>query len=166
MPSVTESPWFLVRNSSIHGEGVFAARDIPRGTRIIEYIGERISKSEAQRRAEKQIEQSKRGNSGAVYIFEATARQDIDGNVPWNPARLINHSCQPNCKAENIRGRIWISAIRRIKTGDELSYDYGYDPEHFEDHPCLCGHLSCVGYIVGRQYRQRILKRLQLMATV
>jgi SET domain-containing protein len=161
MPPVSKTPWFVVRSSKIHGEGVFASRDIPRGTRVIEYVGERISKAEAQRRAEKQIEDSKSGLGGAVYIFEATNRHDIDGNVPWNPARLINHSCQPNCKADNIRGRIWISAIRRIKEGEELSYDYGYDPEHYEDHPCLCGSGACFGYIVGRQYRRKIEKTLR-----
>jgi uncharacterized protein len=153
------SPWFLVRHSLIHGEGVFAARDIPRGTRVIEYVGERISKSEAQRRSERQVEHSKLGGAGAVYIFEATTRHDIDGNVPWNPARLINHSCEPNCQAENVRGRIWIKARKHIRAGDELSYDYGYDPEHYEEHPCRCGSSTCVGYIVGRQYRKRLFPK-------
>jgi uncharacterized protein len=159
MPQSATPKWFIVKKSSIHGQGIFAARLIPRGTRVIEYVGEKISKSEAQLRAERQVQRSQKGRAGAVYIFESTLRHDIDGNVPWNPARLINHSCQPNCKAENIRGRIWISSIRKIQKDEELSYDYGYDPEHFQDHPCLCGHLSCFGYIVGKQYRLKLQKR-------
>ncbi|NJK90706.1 MAG: SET domain-containing protein [Blastochloris sp.] len=136
------TPLYSVRNSHIHGSGIFATADIPRHTRILEYVGERITKAEAQRRAEAQILKAQKGRSGAVYIFEATLRHDIDGNVPWNPARLINHSCDPNCQAENIRGRIWIRSRRRILVGEELSYDYGYDLDHYQEHPCRCGSLS------------------------
>jgi uncharacterized protein len=160
MHAQKNSPWYIVKSSPIHGEGVFAARTIPRGTPIIEYLGERITKAEAQRRAEKQIEESKLGATGAVYIFEATTRYDIDGNVPWNPARLINHSCEPNCKAENSRGRIWILARRRILQGEELSYDYGYDPDHYQDHPCRCKTPGCFGYIVGKHYRKKLSSKL------
>ncbi|MDZ4789132.1 MAG: SET domain-containing protein-lysine N-methyltransferase [Blastochloris sp.] len=149
-------PWFIVRKSRIHGEGVFAAREIPKGTRVIEYVGERITKAEAARRSEQQVEMSKAGDCGAVYIFESTLRHDIDGNVPWNPARLINHSCKPNCAAKNLRGRIWISAVRAIPEGAELSYDYGYDIDHYSEHPCRCGSLSCCGFIVGKSYRKKL----------
>lgn len=160
MALVLPEPWFVVKKSRIHGEGVFSARAIPAKTRIIQYVGERITKAVAQRRSEEQVEKSKGTSCGAVYIFESTLRHDIDGNVPWNPARLINHSCEPNCCAENIRGRIWISSIKAISAGVELSYDYGYDLDHYLEHPCRCGSPSCVGYIVGKQYRKKLLKIL------
>jgi SET domain-containing protein len=87
-----EKSLILVKNSRIHGRGVFAKCDIPKGTRIIEYVGEKITKAESDRRAEKFLEKAKKKGSGAVYIFQLNQRYDIDGNVTWNPARLINHA--------------------------------------------------------------------------
>jgi len=149
------------RKSSIHGSGLFARTDIKKGTRIIEYVGEKITKKESYKRADQQLKKSSKSNDGAVYIFEIDDKHDIDGNVDWNPARLINHSCQPNCEATDEDGRIWIESIRKIKKGDELSYNYGYDLEHFEDHPCRCGTKNCVGYIVKPDEWKNLKKALK-----
>lgn len=152
--------WVELRQSGIHGSGLFAAKLIPRGTRILEYKGERLNKTDSYRRAMQQLRKAKKNGGGAVYIFEVNSRWDIDGNVDWNPARLINHSCQPNCKVYDLRGRIWIYAKRRIQPGEELSYDYGYDLDHFRDHPCHCGAEGCVGYIVRRDQWPRLRRAL------
>ncbi len=155
----TSSPYIIVRKSSIHNRGVFASCDIPKGTRVIEYVGEKISKKVAQDRVTSTIDNADE-NNGAVYIFELNKRQDIDGNVPYNTARYINHSCDPNCEAEIIRGRIWIIALRDIRTGEEISYNYGYDLDDFEDHPCRCGSENCLGYIVAEEHWKKVNKAL------
>lgn len=149
--------------SSIHNSGLFATQDIEKGARIIEYLGERITKAESERRAIAWAEKARKKGKGLVYIFELNKRYDIDGNIPSNPARQINHSCEANCEAEIVRGHIWILAAQDIKKGDELTYDYGYDLEHFLDHPCLCGKPSCVGYIVRKDQRWRVKRILQKM---
>ncbi len=148
----TEQRWHVVRRSSIHGRGIFARCDIPKGTRIIEYTGERITKAESQKRADRQLARAKKTGAAAVFIFDVSQRFDLDGNVPANTARLINHSCAPNCEALDIRGRIWISARRKIRAGEELSYNYGYDLEDWHDHPCRCGTAACPGYIAARKH--------------
>ncbi|MEM6820943.1 MAG: SET domain-containing protein-lysine N-methyltransferase [Verrucomicrobiota bacterium] len=150
-----------IRNSKIHGSGIFATQKIKKGTRIIEYIGEKISKKESEKRSVRQIHRSEKTGDGAVYIFEINDDYDIDGNVDWNPARLINHSCEPNCETLNENDRIWIESTRRIKKGEELCYNYGYDLECYEDHPCLCGTKNCVGYIVRKSQWKKLKKLLK-----
>jgi SET domain-containing protein len=159
---ISGNPWVVIRGSVIHGRGIFAQTSIPKGTRILEYVGDRISKSEGFRRSSRQIELNRRnGTHGAVYIFEVSPRIDIDGNVSWNPARLINHSCDPNCETVIERGRVWIESIRSIRPGEELAYDYGYDLDYWQDHPCRCGSTQCCGYIVRSNLRWRLKKKLQ-----
>jgi hypothetical protein len=149
-----------IRASGIHGKGVFATRTIRRGARILEYVGELISKREANRRGLALLEQA-RGNGGpAVYIFSLNARFDIDGNKPWNPARLVNHACDPNCEMLNVDDRLFLHALRDIARGEELSFDYGYALEHFRDHPCRCGSPRCIGYIVADVHRRRLRQML------
>ncbi|MGF1678832.1 MAG: SET domain-containing protein [Candidatus Methylacidiphilales bacterium] len=150
------SPLWEIRSSSIHGSGLFALTLIPKETRILEYVGEKIDKLESVRRAHRQLTRSRRKNDGAVYIFELNRKYDIDGNVAWNPARLINHCCSPNCQAVNHRGRIWIQALRKILPGEELSYNYGYEIDHYEEHPCRCGSPHCAGYIVRRDQWKKL----------
>ena len=145
----TTSPHIKIKESRIHSIGIFAKKDIPKGTRIIEYVGEKIGKTESDRRANTPLEKNKKDSDyGAVYIFNLNKRHDIDGNVPYNTARFINHSCDSNCETEIIRGRIWIIALRDIKKGEELAYNYNYDLEDYEDHECRCGSNRCVGYIL------------------
>lgn len=159
-PKKTTSPWAHVRRSKIHGRGMVATKDIPSGTRIIEYAGERITKAESDRRDEARAARAAAGGDGCVYIFEINKRHDLDGHMEWNTARLINHSCEPNCESTKVRGRIWIVARRDIVKGEELFFDYGFDVENWKQHPCLCGSKKCVGYIVAKSHRWRLRKRL------
>jgi len=149
-----------VRNSVIHGSGVYAAQDIVEGARVIEYVGEYISKEESERRAWDQFAKHEENNDAAVYIFTLNDKWDIDGNVPWNTARLINHSCDPNCEAWTEEDQIVIYALRDIKEGEELTFDYGFDIESYEDHPCLCGSDNCIGYIVSQEQWPELKKRM------
>lgn len=151
---------YTIKKSSIHGNGVFAARDIKDGERIVEYLGERITKQESNRRGLEQEKKSKKTGEGAVYIFELDDEYDIDGNFEYNDARFINHACETNCEAENIDGHIWIVATRDIKKGEEILYNYGYALEHFFEHPCRCGKPNCVGYIVAVEDRLKLKKIL------
>ncbi len=157
-----ESEYIEVKSSKIHSKGVFAAKDIPKGEEVIEYIGEKITKKESEKRADKQFKKGEdKGNGeGHVYIFELNKRYDIDGNFSWNPARLINHSCDPNSEAQiEDKKRVWIIATRKIKKGEEITYNYGYDIENFKEHPCRCGSKNCIGYIMDKKKWPK-LKRL------
>lgn len=160
----TTSEYIEVRESNIHNKGVFAAKKIPKGTEILEYVGEKIGKREAEERADKQFKRgkSKKNNEGHVYIFELNKRYDIDGNFSWNTARLINHSCDPNCETEiEDNKKIWITSIRKIKKGEEITFNYGYGIENFEDHPCKCGSKKCRGYIVDEKQWPKLKKILE-----
>ncbi|MCC6759121.1 MAG: SET domain-containing protein-lysine N-methyltransferase [Candidatus Omnitrophica bacterium] len=155
----SSSPYIIVRNSKIHGRGVFAKKDIPKGARIIEYVGERITKAEAERRAEKLLNKHKENQvHGAVYLFVLNKRHDIDGYVPYNTARHINHSCDPNAETEIIRGKIWIIAIKNIKKGEEITYNYSYDYDGYDEHHCYCRTNRCVGYILAEEHWPRLKK--------
>jgi len=158
----TKSEYAVVRKSKIHNRGVFARNDIPEGARVIEYVGDKMTKAQSDIRADEIFEKAEkdRKNIGAVYIFELNKRYDIDGSVSWNTAKWINHSCDPNCETDIIKGRIWIIALRDIKKGEELFYDYGYDIEDFEDHPCYCGSKKCVGYIVAEEDWPKLKRKL------
>lgn len=162
MPKAPEKRLWIVRRSSIHHRGVFATCDIPKDTPIIEYVGEKITKAESTRRGLALEERAKKTGEAAVYIFTLNKKYDLDGATEANPARLINHSCDPNCESFIIRGHIWIYSLRDISAGEELSFNYGFDLETWEDHPCRCGHPQCVGYILDQQYwpeLKRILKK-------
>lgn len=139
----------LFKGSAIHGTGGFAKMAIREGTRIIEYLGERISKGESLRRCEQNNE----------YIFTLNDAQDLDGNVAWNLARFINHSCAPNCEPELENDRIWIVATRVIRAGEEITFNYGYDLEDYRDYACRCGSPNCVGYIVAEEFFEHVLSR-------
>jgi len=150
---IVKSPFVTLRNSGIHSKGLFAKKDIPKDTRIIEYVGEKITKAESERRAIHPLRKSKINKKyGAVYIFELNQRYDIDGNVPYNMARFINHSCNPNCETHLVRGHVWIVSIRDIKKGEELCYNYGYCIEDYLEHECKCGAHNCVGYILDEKH--------------
>ena len=149
------------KDSSIHNHGLFANCSIKKGSRVIQYLGERISKEESSKRALEWEESAQKSGEGLVYIFEIDEHWDIDGRVGKNPARYINHSCEGNCEAVNDDGEIWIYSIKEIEEGEELTYDYGYEMEHFLDHPCLCGTKNCIGYIVREDQRIKVKKLLK-----
>lgn len=154
MAEKNEKPWYIVRRSSIHSRGIFARRDVPKDTRILEYTGERVTKAESLRRANARFARSQKTGCAAVYIFDINKRYDIDGGVTGNVARLINHSCDPNCEALDMRNRIFIYAKRAIQPGEELSYDYGYDLDISlrmakKYYPCRCGAATCRGTIIS-----------------
>jgi len=146
---VIETELLVFKASPIHGLGGFAKADIGQGTRIIEYLGERISKSESVRRCEQNNE----------YVFTLNAEQDLDGNVVWNPARFLNHSCTPNCEAELEDEHIWIMATRDIRAGEEITFNYGYDLVDYRDYPCRCGSPGCVGYMVAEEFFEHVRSR-------
>ena len=132
--------------------GAFATKDIPRGTRIIEYAGEKISNSEADRRYDD--DKMRRHHT---FLFTLNGRTCVDAAVGGNAARFINHSCDPNCDAVVEDGRIWIETIRDIAPGEELAYDYAYvlDERHTpaakRRYPCNCGASNCRGTILTKK---------------
>ena len=158
---MNEEKIYEVRKSPIHGNGVFAARDIKKGERIIEYLGEKISKEESNRRGLEREELAKKTGDGAVYIFELDDQWDIDGNFDYNDARFINHACRTNSESVCEDGHIYVYATHDIAKGEEILYNYGYSFEHFLDHPCKCGFPECVGYIVAVEDRLKLRKRLR-----
>jgi len=120
-------PEGLIVKRAKAGLGLFATRSFKKGDRIIEYFGRTISNAEAY-------------TSRSKYLFEVNTRKTVDGTTRKNIARYINHSCRPNCEPEIEQGRIFIDAIRNIKSGEELSYDYGeeYFDEHIRPYGCRC----------------------------
>jgi uncharacterized protein len=139
-------PPFCVRRSPIHGTGVFATRRIRKGTRIVEYLGERVSHAQANRRY-----QDKDDHDSHTFLFTVDSRTVIDAGVAGNDARFINHSCDPNCETVLEKRRVFIEAIRDIEPGDELSYDYmirreAGDPPNIDAiFSCRCGAAGCRG---------------------
>ena len=128
--------------SPIQGTGLFARMALRQGDTVLEYLGEKITKQESARRCQQQN----------WYIFSLDKEFDLDGNFEWNPARLVNHSCNPNCEADLKEGKIWIVALRDIPAGEEITFDYGYDLEDYREHPCRCGAPDCVGFIVAQEF--------------
>jgi SET domain-containing protein len=148
--SKSKPPKWEIRGSKIQGTGVWASAQIRSKSYVLEYVGEMIDKKESAKRCE----------DSNQYIFHVDDTHDLDGNVDWNPARFINHSCEPNCEAEqDDDNRIWIRAKRRILVGEELTFNYGYDIEDYRDHPCECGSVQCVGYIVAVEHFETLRQR-------
>ena len=146
------APPIIVRDSKIHGKGVYASRAIKKGERVSEYLGERITHAEADRRY-----MTKGDDDGHTFLFVATNRTVIDGNVNGNDARFINHSCAPNCESVIDDGRVFLEAIRPIKPGDELGFDYQLtwestdDPDDLANYRCLCGAKKCRGTMLDKE---------------
>lgn len=130
------------RASPIHGTGGFARGLILAGELIVEYVGRRIDKLEALRECELENQ----------FIFCLDENTDLDGNVDWNPARFLNHSCAPNAEAQLIGGRVWIVALRVIRAGEEITFNYNYGLEDYREHPCKCGSPNCVGYMLAEEF--------------
>ena len=137
---------FRVRRSAVHGLGVFAARRIRKGTRIVEYLGERVSHREADRRYER-----KSRRDSHTFLFVVDSRVVIDAGASGNEARFINHGCDPNCESVTEERRVFVEAIRTIQPGEELTYDYSIKRDR-DDPPdidvvfaCRCGARACRG---------------------
>ena len=154
--------WYK-KKSSLHGAGLFANCDIKKGEKVIQYIGDKVTKKEGDKRADKQIKKAQKNKkNGMVYVFELNKKYDIDGGVARNYARFINHSCDPNCEVEITNNEIWISSIKRIKKYTELTYNYGYPfDSDFEEHICICGSTKCVGYILSDDDWLKLKKELK-----
>ena len=155
-----EKPYYI-KDSGIHGRGLFAARQIKSGEFITEYLGEIIDKKESNRRGLAREEASKVSGDGCVYIFELDENRDLDGDFEYNDARLINHACRTNCEAVMEGDKIIFYATKDINQDEEILYNYGYTLEHFLDHPCRCGFPECVGYIVAVEDRKKLRRILK-----
>ena len=149
-------PLCEVRQSPIHGNGVFARRPIAAGTRIIEYRGERISWDEATRRAAEAG-----GPVNHTFYFSLADGRVIDGGRRGNEARWINHACSPNCEAYEDQGRVYIHALRDIEAGEELNYNYAliYEERHTPAlkklFACHCGTPGCTGTMLAPKRRKK-----------
>ena len=145
-PELPTSDLIEVRRSGVHGLGVFAAKFIKKGARIIEYVGERVSHDEADRRYE-----VKDANDSHTFLFIVDSKTVIDAGTDGNDARFFNHSCDPNCESTVAKKRVFIEAIRDIEAGTELTYDYQIyreegDPENIDEvFACRCGFPNCRG---------------------
>src|SRR6201996_5759348 len=139
-------PPIEVRNSPVHGRGVFATRRVEKGERIIEYLGERVSHDEADRRYE-----TKEENDSHTFLFIVDSKTVIDAGTDGNDARFFNHSCDPNCESVVEKRRVFIEALRAIEPGEEMTYDYQIyrdhdDPDNIDEiFACRCGFAQCRG---------------------
>ncbi len=151
-----------VRRSPIHGNGVFAAADLPSESRVIEYCGTRLSHAQADRRYEGNAE------TGHTFLFTLNEKYVIDANQGGNAARWINHSCAPNCQAFLIEhkgrdrrlDRVVIETLQPIKAGEELAYNYAitlderHTPRLKKLWACRCGAASCTGTMLNTRPRR------------
>lgn len=151
-PIMAETDLVSFHESRIHGLGGFARADIAAGTQVIEYTGERITKHESLRRCE----------AGNEYIFALDDEHDLDGHVPSNLARFLNHSCESNCEVKHVGDRLWIVAARDIRAEEELTFNYGYDLEDYRKYPCRCGAADCVGHIVAAEFFDHVRRQNRL----
>jgi len=152
-----------VRRSPIHGNGVFAVRDLTAECRVIEYRGVRLSHADADKKYEGNAE------TGHTFLFTLNEEFVIDANRGGNAARWINHSCAPNCQAfliehtggDKEKDRVIIETLRPIKAGEELSYNYAitlderHTPRLKKKWECRCGSTHCAGTMLGRKSNRR-----------
>lgn len=151
MPAPARNRSYAVRNSAIHGRGVFATAEIGRGERIIEYKGERTSWAIALAR-----DDSDPSDPAHTFLFETEDGHVIDASVGGNSARWINHSCAPNCVTHEDGGRVYIAAKKKIRRGEELTYDYRLFVKgrltraERAAYACRCGATACRGTLLVR----------------
>lgn len=137
----------VVRPSPIHSVGVYTTTAIRRGARVVEYKGERITFEEADRRYD--------GVSRTYLYGLQDGKTIIDGH---GLGAYLNHSCDPNCEVDEIRGRVWLFALRDIAPGEELVWDYNlYDDE--APAPCSCGSSKCRGTMYSRQWMSTMRRK-------
>lgn len=150
-----------VRNSPIHGRGIFAAMDLPAGSKLIRYRGQVITHAQADRLYDDSLD------TGHTFLFTLNDKYLIDANVGGNSARWINHSCDPNCEASihvNIDGKeredqVWIETLKPVKKGEELTYNYGivlevpHTKRLKQVWACRCGSKNCTGTMLQPKRR-------------
>jgi SET domain-containing protein len=144
---------FAVRRSRIAGKGAFATRDIAKGERLIEYLGERVSHAVADARYDDHA-----SSAHHTFLFAVNRSVVIDAYVDGNDARFINHSCDPNCESEIEKGRVYVDAIKNIRKGEELTYDYAYGRDGTETKEDVTGVYGC--QCGARRCRRTILEPL------
>ncbi len=143
---------YKIKKSNIDNKGLYAATNIKKDIKIIEYKGRIITVKETEINP-------KFDNDKAIYLFNLNKKYDLDGDFKYNTARLINHSCDPNCEVDGTGLKLWIYSIKDIKKNEELTYDYGFSfDKDYKDFPCRCGAKKCVGFIVKSESRWRIKK--------
>ena len=147
---------YKIKKSKIDKNGLYANCDISKGTKIIEYKRKIVSVKQSD-------SNPKYDNNKAIYLFNINKRYDLDGDFKFNTARLINHSCDPNCEVFGSGLKVWVFAMKNIKKDEELSYDYGfsYDAD-YKNYPCKCKAKNCVGYILREGSRWRLKKNKRI----
>lgn len=161
-PAAARKPKIVVKNSRIHGRGVYAGRKLAKGERVIEYKGELITWKECDRRPP-----SDPDDPHHTFFFSLSdGKHVIDAAVGGNAAKWINHSCEPNCEAEedDEDNRVFIVALRDIKAGEELNYDYGLitderiTPTVKKNYECRCGSKDCRGTMLALKSKKKPAK--------
>ena len=138
------------RRSGVHGSGVFAVQNLAEGEVLIEYVGQIINWKEALRRHPHDP-----SDPNHTFYFHIDEDRVIDAKYGGNSSRWINHSCAPNCEADEDDGRVFIKALRNILAGEELFYDYGliidapYTKKLKAEYPCWCGAPKCRGTLLA-----------------
>jgi uncharacterized protein len=155
-PALVFNRRIQTRRSDVHGKGVFALQDIAEGETIIEYVGQIITWAEAQ-----DCHPHDPSDPNHTFYFHIDEEHVIDALYGGNSSRWINHSCDANCEADENDGRIFIKALRNIKAGEELNYDYGliiderYTPKLKAEYPCWCGTKKCRGTLLAPKRGKR-----------
>jgi uncharacterized protein len=161
-PPIVTSPLIEVRDSPVHGRGVFAVAPIKKGTRIVEYLGDRISHDAADARYEDHDE-----SDNHTFLFIVDKQTVIDAGVGGNDARFINHQCAGNCESVIENRRVFIDAVRDIEPGQELGYDYEIgrekdDPPNVDEiYACRCGSPQCRGTMLWPPKKDTTRKKSQ-----
>lgn len=154
------------RRSGVHGKGVFAVQPLAEGETLIEYIGEIINWKEALRRHPHDPK-----DPNHTFYFHVDEKHVIDAKVGGNSSRWINHSCKPNCEADEDGGRVFIKALRNIDAGEELFYDYGliidakYTKKLLAEYPCWCGAKKCRGTLLAPKDKDGKDKKVKKLKT-
>ena len=149
---------YKVKKSKIDnkGRGLYASCDIKKGTKIINYVGKIITNREVD-------ESNKFDNKKRIYLLTLNKKYTLDGDFSWNIAGLVNHSCDNNCDYNGKGLKVWITAKRNIKMGEEFTCDYGFGfDKDYKQFPCKCGSKNCCGYIVREESRWRINKKFAM----
>ena len=155
-PALGSNRRIQTRRSGVHGKGVFALQDIAEGETIIKYVGQIITWAEAQDRHPHDP-----SDPNHTFYFHIDEKHVIDALYGGNSSRWINHSCDANCEADENDGRVFIKALRNIKAGEELNYDYGliiderYTPKLKAEYPCWCGTQKCRGTLLAPKRAKR-----------